>query len=153
AMVGCVGVTRSAMSNGEHCADLEGDRKLGERCEREFCKLGLGYGKLLTPHQIGRASSAACAYSRINRFLLPDVTVWTAPGEDHELKDKTATRTGFFGLEAYRLRALKNFADISKRHVYYTIHDHHGERDQACFRDEDWLTVDINTLCEAIKTK
>lgn len=139
-----------------HCSDVNGDRALGERWELEFCKLAARFGKMFTPHQVGRNRNAACAYSGVtglNKFLLPDITIWTAPGEHHEIKHKAPTNTGYFGLEAYRFDALKRFRNETNQRVYYTIHNHNGDRNGTAFCVEDWITADIQILGEAIRCK
>jgi hypothetical protein len=137
----------------EHCADLESDRALGARWEREFCKLAARKGRVFTPHQIGRNRSAS-AFSwegKWRSLVLPDITIWTRPGEHHEIKHKSPTKDGRFGLEDYRIRALKWFSDETGQRVYYTIHNHNGNRDGTACRDDDWLTADINALWLAIE--
>jgi hypothetical protein len=103
------------------------DRKVGAHWERQFCNLAAQFGKTFTPHQIGRPDQSAAAYSRgpdgWSMLLLPDVTVWSAPGEHHEIKHKNRTRDGMYGLERYRLDALVRFANTTGQPVYYTIHD------------------------------
>lgn len=88
------------------------------------------YGKVFTPHQFGRPGAAAMFFGGATtdhegktRWTLPDVTVWSAPGEHHEIKHKNRTRDGKYGLERYRLDALIRFAKITRQKVYYTIHD------------------------------
>jgi len=142
--------------NERHCRNLKADRKLGEYWERQFCTMMADAGKMFTPMQIGRTESAS-AWSRSNgkwnHFTLPDVTIWTAPGEHHELKHKTPTKGGRFGLERYRLDALIAFANETQDAVYYTIHDHHGNRESFDNRCEDWVTADVLWLAKATHTE
>lgn len=109
------------------CADNKTDRETGAHWERQFCALAADFGLLFTPHQIGRPSQSAAAYGRgpggWKTLLLPDVTVWSAPGEHHEIKHKNQTPNGMYGLEVYRLDALVRFANTTGQSVYYTIHD------------------------------
>lgn len=139
----------------EHCSDLTGDRALGARWEREFCKLAALHGKMFTAHQIGRYRSAvAYSYSKGNGYhplTLPDITLWTAPGEHHEIKHKNPTKSDCFGLEDYRLRALKWFSDETSQTVFYTIHnwDLAGERNGALNRIDDWVTITVGELSQA----
>ena len=112
------------------------------------------HGKTFTPHQIGRSKSASAFYKKgqkWNHFTLPDVTVWSAPGEHHEIKHKTTTASGRFGLEHYRLNSLVAFANETKQVVKYTIHDHKGDRDDRTNRPEDWLTISVLRLLSATK--
>ena len=127
------------------CKDLSKDRAIGEFWEREFCKLMARQGKTFTPLQIGRKSSAQwVGYSgRWHSRALPDVTVWTHPGEHHEIKHKTTNRHDSYGLERYRFEALCAFAEETKQAVMYTIHDHGGNRNS---RRGIWLTANINDL-------
>lgn len=140
----------------EHCADLQGDRKLGEYWEQQFCILAARRGRSFTRHQFQK-SSAANAYrlegQKYHSVLLPDITVWSAPGEHHEIKHKAPTRDGYFGLERYRLDALVWFARETKQSVYYTIHDHSlaGGRDVAINRIEDWKTRNVIELAWSIE--
>lgn len=135
-----------------HCNDVGIDRRLGEYWERVFCCMMAERGKMFTPMQIGRSTSVA-AFSKTNgkwnRFTMPDVTVWTAPGEHHELKHKTTTKYGSFGLELYRLDALVAFARETAQSVRYTIHDHHGLRNDKTNRLQDWCSADVLTLANA----
>ena len=138
----------------KHCGDLSGDRRLGEYWERQFCVMMAERGKTFTPHQIGRQTSAS-AWSKTdkeyNHFTLPDVTIWTSPGEHHEIKHKNATKSGRFGLEHYRLDALVEFARETNQLVLYTIHDHKGNRDDKTNRPDDWLTISVLRLLTATK--
>lgn len=113
--------------NGGHCADNKRDRATGAYWERQFCRLATRYGRFLTPHQIGRPGQSASAYGldsgHWRTLLLPDITVWSAPGEHHEIKHKNKNRHGNYGLETYRLDALMEFAQVTGQPVYYTIHD------------------------------
>lgn len=103
------------------------DRATGEHWERQFCDLAARFGRTFTPHQIGRPNQSASAYSLgpggWSTLLLPDVTVWSAPGEHHEIKHKNRTRDGMYGLERYRLDALVRFGNTTGQKIYYTIHD------------------------------
>lgn len=135
----------------EQCDNLVENRSLGSLWENNFCVLAAKkYGKSFTAHQIGRNKSAS-AFRYLNGtyhpLMLPDITLWSAPGEHHEIKHKKAAKNGCYGLEAYRLQALKWFADETRQSVLYTIHDWEIlGRDSKVNREEDWLTADINTL-------
>lgn len=85
---------------------------------------------------------------KYHSFLLPDITLWSAPGEHHEVKHKNPTRSGKFGLEKYRLEALIWFMCETRQNVFYTIHDHSlaGGREVKENRIEDWITVNILDL-------
>lgn len=133
-----------------HCKDNVADRKLGEGWERQFCLLAAAVGKSFTPMQIGRDGSAM-AFSkngRWNKYTLPDVTVWTAPGEHHEIKHKNPTKNGMFGLEVYRFNALLWFAKETQQDVMYTIHNHDlaGGREIEVNKLDHWITANILAL-------
>jgi len=137
-----------------HCTNLAADRKLGAEWDVRFCTIAADYGKLFTPHQIGRKTSAA-AYYRDNgerrRVILPDITIWSSPGEHHEIKHKVATKTGYYGLEEYRLHSLREFADRTEQRVYYTIHDWTRAGKWAVENDpRDWITCELSELYAAI---
>lgn len=135
----------------KHCSNLRADREIGDYWERQFCEMAAEIGLLFTPMQIGRNESAQ-AYGKNgkkwNTLTLPDVTVWTYPGQHHEIKHKNPTRFGSFGLEAYRLRALLNFARETQQDVMYTIHNHDfsGGRDSRENYLAHWLTVNVLEL-------
>lgn len=141
----------------EQCKNLQSDRRLGEYWEREFCKMAGKMGRSFTPHQIGRPNSATTAYwdnGRYHSATLPDVTIWTAPGEHHEIKHKDQTRNKEFGLEAYRVNALRWFAEETGQSVYYTIHDYDfapcaTRKERKWYQtnhERDWLTASIMDL-------
>ena len=135
-----------------HCTHLKADRGLGEQWERNFCRLAGRYGLSFTPMQIGRAQSAQ-AFSRngnseYNSYTLPDITIWTAPGQHHEIKHKDPTSWDTYGLEVYRFQALLWFARETEQDVLYTIHNHalSGGRDSPVNDIAHWFTIDILTL-------
>lgn len=135
----------------KHCADNSADRALGEYWEREFCKMAAGRGLSFTPMQIGRTASAQ-AYLQVStkwrHYTLPDITVWTYPGQHHEIKHKDPTARNTYGLEVYRFNALLWFAGETKQAVLYTIHNHalSGGRDSKTNRIEHWFTANIREL-------
>lgn len=138
-----------------HCEDNKSDRELGEHWERQFCIMAAWAGKFFTPHQIGKPAVAASFYGLQGGLwkqgLLPDVTIWSAPGEHHEIKHKNPTRDGCYGLEVYRLQALIRFANTTGQQVLYTIHDwgHAGcrsSREPCENRAEDWFFADVSDL-------
>jgi hypothetical protein len=137
-----------------HPRDNKKDRANGEYWERQFCLMAAEYSKLFTQHQLDR-SSAAAFYGRWGNgwgtWLLPDVTIWSAPGEHHEIKHKDPTRDGCYGLEVYRMESLVRFANATGQRVLYTIHDwrHAGcqsSDDRVENRIEDWFFADIADL-------
>lgn len=133
-----------------HCRDIYADRKIGELWERQFCRLAAGFGKSFTPMQIGREQSAQ-SYIRDGRkwksYILPDVTVWTYPGEHHEIKHKNPTQNQMFGLEVYRFNALLWFAAETSQDVLYTIHDWSlTSRENTALDIAHWKTVTILDL-------
>jgi len=136
----------------KHCRDNAADRKLGEYWERAFCIMAGERGRSYTPQQIGRTASAQ-AYLKQNgkysHWTLPDVTVWTYPGEHHEIKHKSPTGGGRFGLERYRYDALAWFANETQQQVYYTIHrwDLAGEHSTEN-HIEHWVTISVEQLEE-----
>lgn len=145
--------------NGAHCRNLQRDRGLGQYWEQAFGRMALQQGRSFTPHQWRRAESAV-AHSldrskpdgqRYKSYTLPDITIWSAPGEHHEIKHKNATAAGLFGLERYRFEALLWFARETQQSVYYTIHDH-GFTDGPDDKANDinhWLTANVLALDRA----
>jgi len=143
------------------CVDLNGDRELGAHWEREFCKLAAKHGRAFTPHQLGRPKSAQAYFIHGGKYYpmtLPDITIWTRPGEHHEVKHKDPTQAGYYGLERYRLDALRWFADETGQSVYYTIHDYSFQRGSSREKKkleklndiDHWLTCAIAELADCI---
>ncbi len=137
--------------SSEHCKDNGQDRDIGAFWERQFCLLAVKRGFVLSPLQLGRNGSAVawCKDGDTwNSFTLPDVTIWTCPGQYHEIKHKAPTRYGTFGLEAYRFHALLDFAHVTGQAVLYTIHNHalFGGRDGRVCRLKDWVVADVRAL-------
>lgn len=136
----------------DHCTDNDADRAIGAYWERQFGVMAGGFRKVFTPHQLHLPDKSASAFGMTGhlwkRWLLPDVTIWSAPGEHHELKHKAPTPDGCYGLELYRLQALAEFADETRQPVYYTIHDWSvaGGRNEKVNRLEDWFYADINDI-------
>ena len=103
------------------------DRRMGELWESEFARLAAWYGKAFTLVQADRQKAAR--WSNGGRpALLPDVLIFSDPGEHHEVKHKNPTqrRVGVrsYGWEDYRLDALMQFQSrMPQQPVYYTIHD------------------------------
>lgn len=134
-----------------HCADNKADRNLGGFWERKFYEMAMKVGFSCTPMQIGHKGSVR-AHQQIGKrqrhFSLPDVTIWTYPGQHHEIKHKNPTRDGDFGLEAYRFDALAWFARQTRQDVMYTIHNHDlsGGRDAKENHLEHWFTANICDL-------
>ncbi len=137
--------------NGVHCGNLHGDRKLGEQWEKNFGQLALRHGLTVTAHQIGRKQSASAWYfenDQKRHVILPDVVVWSFPGQHHEIKHKNPTRRGEFGLEAYRFDSLRWFQNTTKQPVFYSIHNHdrsggrHGSENHL----EHWITASVSIL-------
>ncbi len=131
-----------------HCDNLLDDRKLGRYWEEQFCKLATQYGRTYTPFQIDRSSAALAYDANGNHYVLPDVGIWSAPGEYHEIKHKNPTRGGLYGLEKYRWESLLWFAHETQQKVYYTIHNHDlaGGRDVRGNDVEHWVTADVIAL-------
>lgn len=137
--------------NGIHCGDLRGDRALGERWEKKFGQLALRHGLTVTAHQIGRKSSASAWHfenGEKRHVILPDVVVWSFPGQHHEIKHKNPTRRGEFGLEAYRFDSLRWFQKTTKQPVFYTIHNHDlsGGREGQENQLDHWVTASVSIL-------
>lgn len=103
---------------------------------------------MFSPLQIGHKGSAI-AWSRTdgtwNPFTLPDVTIWTYPGQHHEIKHKNPTSGGRYGLERYRFDALLAFARETQQDVMYTIHNHDlsGGRNGTVNSIDHWFTVNV----------
>ncbi len=134
-----------------HGNNLKQDRALGEQWERNFCRWAFVYKKSFTPMQIGRTESAIAWETRdhkYNPYTLPDITVWTSPGEHHEIKHKNPTRHNSFGLEAYRFEALLWFSCETQQRVMYTIHNHDlsGGRNSLVDKLNHWATIDVKDL-------
>lgn len=132
-----------------HCENLQADRKTGAYWERQFCVLAKQRGLMFTPMQIGRNGSAVAYKGKgWNTLTLPDVTVWTAPGQHHEIKHKEPNRHGSYGLEQYRFDALMAFSEETEQDVLYTIHDHYlaGGKHVQVNRMEDWRTIRVVAL-------
>jgi len=142
-----------------HANNLSADRNLGRYWEEKFCELAAQYGRSFTENQIGRQRSAIAKDSRFNVYTLPDITVWTAPGEHHEIKHKNPFpdyKYGpSFGLEEYRYKALLWFAHETKQSVMYTIHNHDlsGGRDAKVNDIKHWITADVLYLFEKWHTR
>lgn len=145
-----------------HCRNLEADRALGDYWERQFCAIAGKYGRSFTAHQIGRPKSAQSIHregSRFHPLTLPDITIWTRPGEHHEVKHKDARRKGDYGLERYRLEALLWFAEETGQSVYYTIHDHGMQpypsrlqrREARANHLDHWVTCSVVELADSIQ--
>lgn len=143
------------MVTGLHCQNLTGDRNLGAYWERQFCLQAAQYKKIFTPMQLGKKDSVM-AFSlkgaQWQRYTLPDVTIWTAPGEHHEIKHKSPFNDRnfgpSFGLEVYRFNALLWFTQETGQNVLYTIHDHSksGGRDALINDIRHWLTAGVMEL-------
>ena len=134
-----------------HCANNQSDREKGQYWEKCFCNLAGRFGFVFTPLQIGRNGSAV-AYElkngSWNYFTLPDVTIWSSPSQHHEIKHKSPTNDGCYGLEVYRFDALMKFYNLTKQKVMYTIHNHslNGGTNNRDNYLEHWFTVDISNL-------
>lgn len=136
-----------------HCSDLAEDRKIGAYWERAFCALAANHAKAITALQLASPDESAAAHFRTNeggwsRWALPDVVVWTSPGEHHEIKHKTTTPDGRYGLEQYRFQALVEFARETRQDVLYTIHDWGlaGGKDVTVNHIDHWRTAPILSL-------
>jgi len=109
------------------------------------------YGFALTALQIGRTESATW-HTKTGKawstHVLPDITVWTCPGQHHEIKHKNPNRYGSFGLEVYRFDALMAFAQVTEQDVLYTVHNHDlsGGREARGNALAHWLTIEIRAL-------
>lgn len=140
----------------EHCVNLSDDRQIGDYWEREFARMALRYGRSFTGNQWDKTKSAV-AHSmdfsmprnkRYKSWTLPDITVWTKPGEHHEIKHKEPTKYGAFGLEKYRFEALLWMAEETGQNVFYTIHNHalNGGRSNKENNPDHWFTANVLTL-------
>lgn len=139
----------------DHCANLTADRRLGEEWEEKFCRVAARFGKSFTAHQIGRTASAQAvnwSNGQYNGYTLPDITIWSAPGQHHEIKHKNPfvldEHGPCYGLEVYRFNALLWFANETGQSVYYTIHNHDlsGGRNGKINKPEHWFTAGIHEL-------
>ncbi len=129
-----------------HCADNAGDRKLGQYWEEQFGHMAAARGKLFTGHQ-WKKSQSALAYKRGGKVVLPDITIWSRPGEHHEIKHKNPTNDEYFGLERYRLESLVEFAKAAFGETLYTIHDWTTPgRDNRENNIDHWITAPVLLL-------
>lgn len=129
----------------KRCINLGHDRDIGKFWERQFCILAWQYGKCFTPHQWDKNKSAVFFKKGINKYTLPDITIWTAPGEHHEIKHKVPTKYKSIGLEKYRFDALCDFQHETKTDVFYTIHDYSRIGKESEENNiEDWITARVN---------
>ena len=109
----------------KQCSNLVADSTLGQYWERQFCCMAANFGFMFSPLQIGRSTSAMAYKGKaFNCFTLPDITIWTFPGQHHKIKHKNPTHTCEFGLEVYRFDALVAFAQETRQDVMYTIDNH-----------------------------
>lgn len=132
----------------------QADRELGQEWERNFCRIAFAHGRSLTPQQIGRGEAAVwyrpSGYES-HQLLLPDISIWTAPGEHHEIKHKNPTVHNTYGLEAYRFEALVTFAQETQQPVLYTVHDWQlagakNSRESMPNRLADWRIANVLVL-------
>ena len=132
-----------------HCADVRVDRAVGQFWEKAFAILAARAGRTVYLHQVDR-SKAARAYrlrnGRWKSLIAPDVSLLDSPAEHHEVKHKTVTTQGCFGLEEYRFESLLELARETQEGVFLTVHDHHGYRDCLDNKIEDWVTANILDL-------
>jgi len=149
--------------NDQRCLDNKKDRVEGDKWERRFCSMYARNheSKFLTANQIKKSGAAKAVYWNGHRYssvLLPDVTVWSAPGEHYELKNKRPTKRRFgennsrcYGLEEYRYKALVDFAKETQQPVYYAIHDWEkaGGKEKPCTLI-DWVYANILYLFEPV---
>jgi len=126
---------------------LDDDRMLGSYWEQEFVKMAIQAGKMVTSLQLNHTKSII-AFKNIRTLTLPDIVLWTFPGEYHEVKHKSPTRYGSFGLEKYRFDALLDFANETRQKVMYTIHDHSlsGGRESKDNLISHWFTANVMDL-------
>lgn len=127
------------------CENNEEDRKIGKYWERQFCLMAYERGMVFTPHQWDRDISAMAYGGKLNKYTLPDITIWSAPGEHHEVKHKNPTKRNSIGLEKYRYDALFEFSKITNQVVFYTIHNHDlsGGRYGEYNNIEHWFSAEI----------
>jgi len=110
-----------------YLSDNSADRRLGELWEERFCAFADWYGKSWHAYQKDRGT-AACWEKTGRKQLTPDIQIFCAGGESHEVKHKNPTQARGscarrYGLEKYRLQHLTAFQRESQQAVFYTIHD------------------------------
>lgn len=141
-------------TNLDKVPDLNRDRTLGAYWERQFCQLAGRPGYVVLPQQLGRTGAARAFYRDAQawrQLVLPDVTLWGPKGcEHHEIKHKSPTRRGLYGLEKYRFDHLLLFARESGQAVYITVHNHalSGGRDGRSNNIAHWVTARVDDLDE-----
>lgn len=133
-----------------YLANNAADRALGEKWEGNFCHLAAWYGKAFHAVQLDRQRAAR--WQKGNRpALLPDVTIFTSPGEHHEVKHKNPSRRRAYGYETYRLKSLLLFHQETRQPVFYSIHDWElaGARTSDAPMPnvlQDWRVIDVCQL-------
>lgn len=137
----------------KQCANLQADRSLGNYWEREFCTMAYHRGICFTAHQWNNQSSASAWSKRCKHkpLTLPDVTLWSAPGQHHEIKHKEPNKHGSIGLEKYRLDALEWFFLETRQSVFYTLHRHDlaGGKHVKENNIDHWVTCDVSKLLDS----
>ncbi len=139
-----------------HAEDSRGDRSLGDAWEGKFCEMAGRYN--LSYVRLQKRVAGAASWYRglggpdgIERQLLPDIWILTAPGEYHEIKHKRPAASGHYGIECYRFGELREFHAETKRPTLYTIHDWElagaqNSRQEMPNRIAHWRTVDFTVL-------
>jgi hypothetical protein len=138
---------------GEQCANNSSDRSVGDRWERNFCKIAGSYGCLVSPMQIGRKKSVVSHYKEQDEWkgiIMPDIMIFTPDVEFHEIKHKNPSKKGYFGLEKYRFDSFMEFYKRTNKSVMYTIHNHdlNGGKHNEANKLEHWFTIPFSVLCE-----
>lgn len=121
------------------------DRKVGTYWEQKFCEMAESYGVMVMPLQIGKSDSATAKKNQ-RHIVLPDVMIMS--GQYHEIKHKSPTRDGHFGLEVYRFDSLIALAKETGQDVMYTIHNHalSGGRGNQVNHTDHWVTINALDL-------
>lgn len=81
------------------------------------------------------------------RVVAPDFSLRRAGARLwHDVRHKAPTPNGCFGLEANRLRELLAVQRATGERIFYTLHNHGGDRLSQRDDIRDWITADVDDL-------
>lgn len=131
------------------------DRKVGLEAEHEFCSLVSSLGLSFQMHQAGRNEAAVYWDGKYKKKRPgPDVSVFgRGHHQHHEIKHKTrrpesSPFAGCYGLEEYRLTALRRYEEITGQPAFYTVHDYALSGGKGVFLNDmgSWLSAPLSFL-------